>query len=93
MLKDQNAKRTRAARAPNRMKEELRRVLNPGASILGMSSVFEYPTGIIVADYSAKSDASDRKMNAQGFREGERDDECGSGRKVDRGARRRRRFL
>lgn len=66
------------------MKEELRRVLNPGASILGMSSVFELPDRKLSLPITAqKSDASDRNRNAQGFfRESERDDECGSGKKM-----------
>jgi hypothetical protein len=38
LLNVQKAKIMRVARAPKRMKEEVRRVLKPGASILGISS-------------------------------------------------------
>ena len=46
MLNVQKAKIMRVARAPKRMKEEVRRVLKPGASILGISSgVLLFDTG------------------------------------------------
>jgi hypothetical protein len=90
LLNVQRPKRTRAARAPKRMKEELRRVLKPGASILGISSgVLLFDLEVVVADEGAtqeRSDASDRNECAAKFSWFRIESEMTNWSRVDRGA-------